>query len=102
MISKKRKKMAMKIYLQEGRIAYPRRKIKNGNGDMKLRLKYQSQTWSKPVKRKKEDDTMNGAVKCGEQREKKRDDQTARERREKEKKRKTKGEAEGKGGKAAG
>lgn len=67
MISKKRKKMAMKIYLQEGRIAYPRRKIKNGNGDMKLRLKYQSQTWSKPVKRKKEDDTMNGAVKCGEQ-----------------------------------
>lgn len=67
MISKKRKKMAMKIYLQEGRIAYPRRRIKNGNGDMKLRLKYQSQTWSKPVKRKKENDTMNGAVKCGEQ-----------------------------------
>lgn len=48
----------MKIYLQEGRIAYPRRKMKNSSWDMKLRLKYQSQ--NKRVKRKKEDDTMNG------------------------------------------
>lgn len=41
-------------------------------------------------------------MKCGGQREKRKDDQTARERREKEKKERTKGEAEGKGGKAAG